>query len=152
MKRIIAFFSVGVIGFVVDAGCLSLLISQAGLDPLPARCLSFPPAVFVTWALNRLLVFVSTANTMKRRVQEYGRYFLIQLIGVLINFGIFSLLISGNFVFRSYPVVALAVASLVAMVWNFLGARFLVFGHATGSGVPGEPDSATDIDTKRPRM
>ncbi len=127
MSRLLRYVLVGGIGFLVDAGVLSWLVAAELANPVLARCLSFPPAVLVTWALNRRLVFSSSARSTAERAHEYGRYFAVQLFGALVNLGVYTLLVTHLATLRAWPVGALAAGSAVALAFNFLGARYWVF-------------------------
>jgi len=118
------FACVGAIGFVVDAGILTFLM-RLGWQPLPARLLSFPAAVATTWLLNKAWTFSSTPQRSRRG--GYVRYSGIQLVGALINLGIFTLLITVFPASRAAPWAPLAVAALVALTFNYLATRHLVF-------------------------
>jgi putative flippase GtrA len=139
VKRIPAFVVVGTIGFLVDAAALMLFIDLGGLDPYTARMLSFVFAVTATWQLNRHWTFRS--GKVHRLVREYYLYILVQVFGVLINFAIYSLCIFNSEFLEANPVLALAAGSLVAMVFNFLGAHHVVFNGWTEAGDGKRPGS-----------
>jgi putative flippase GtrA len=125
VQRIIAFAIVGSIGFVIDGGILTLAIEIFKLNPYLGRAISFPIAVTATWYLNRRWTFA--ANASARKNTEYTRYFIIQVTGAAINLGIYFLLITIVPWFALHPIVPLAIAALVAMIFNFLGAQLYVF-------------------------
>lgn len=122
-SRFLRFACVGTVGFVVDAGILTMLM-QLGWQPVLARLVSFPAAVATTWLLNKAWTFSADAASAGG---GYMRYFGIQIVGALINLGIFTLLISAFPAFLAMPWVPLAAASLVALVFNYLATRHLVF-------------------------
>ncbi len=126
-ERVARFGVVGGTGFLVDAGVLMVLLSMGWANPYIARCFSFPPAVLVTWLLNRCFVFESHADSLRAKGREYGRYFAVQFLGVLINFAVYSVCIFLFSFFRDWPILALAAGSGVAMVFNFIGAGYWVF-------------------------
>jgi putative flippase GtrA len=122
---LLPFLVVGTVGFSVDAIALALLTHGAGLGPYVARVLSFVVAVSATYALNRAWSFRTRASA--RRGPEYARYLAVQIGGVVINFACFALCIELWALFAAYPVLALAVGSIVAMAWNYAGARLFTF-------------------------
>ena len=124
-KGFSAFAVVGGIGFIVDASILAILVHGYGWGDYTARVVSFSVAVTVTWWLNRHYVF-SAQKTLNRR-SEYSRYLSVQLIGMAINFLIYSLCIASSQTMDQWPVLALAVGSAVALFFNYLGARLFVF-------------------------
>lgn len=119
------FLVVGSIGFMVDGGMMMLLEAQVGWSPLLARMLSFPLAVTVTWLLNRIWTF--KRRTQRAAAGQYALYFLIQLGGLAINFSVFALLISSVAWFADHSIVALALGSVLAMVFTFACSTRFVF-------------------------
>ncbi len=119
------FVVVGGIGFVVDASILATLVHGYDWGDYTARLASFAVAVTVTWALNRAYSFAGQETTDKR--QEYSRYLAVQLAGMAINFAIYSLCIISSELMDQWPVLALAVGSAVALIFNYVGARLFVF-------------------------
>lgn len=117
------FALVGVLGFAIDAGMFWLL--SHSLAQLTARALAFIPATLATWALNRRAVFRSERQGRRALLQEYLRYLLVQGLGIALNFGTFVLCLrwGGN------ALLALLLGSGIAMLFNFTGAKLLVFGR-----------------------
>jgi putative flippase GtrA len=120
-----AFVVVGGIGFIVDASILATLVHGYNWGDYTARLMSFAIAVTATWFLNRSYVFAA-ARTHNRR-SEYTRYLAVQGIGMAINFLVYSLCIISNPLMDQWPVLALAVGSVVALAFNYAGARIFVF-------------------------
>ena len=134
-EEIFRFGLVGVCGFVVDGGLLLILVTEFGTDPLRARGVSFPIAVFTTWLINRRFTFDIAPGSAKSKVSEYSRYLLVQLTGAAVNLAVYGLLLIFIPTFWRMPLLALAIAAGFALAINYLGARFLVFGR----GGPAEP-------------
>ncbi len=124
-----AFVVVGTVGFVVDASILATLVHGYQWGDYTARLVSFAFAVTVTWLLNRSYVFAST-RTHNRR-SEYTRYLTVQGMGIAINFLVYSLCIASYPLMDQWPVLALAVGSAVALIFNYAGARVFVFTGET---------------------
>ena len=126
--RLIKFGIVGSIGFITDAGILSLLVYLLEADPYLARGISFPIAVTVTWYFNRCVTFAMPASTDKKR--EWGLYFIVNSIGAGINFLIYSVLLYSIEFMYNNPIAALAVASIIALFFNYYSSKILVFKQA----------------------
>jgi putative flippase GtrA len=124
-KGLPAFIVVGGIGFIVDAGILAILVHGYGWGDYTARGISFAVAVTVTWYLNRRFVFAD-GRTGNRKT-EYTRYLGVQGTGMAINFLVYSLCIATNEMMDTWPVLALAVGSAVALIFNYAGSRLFVF-------------------------
>jgi putative flippase GtrA len=118
------FAVVGAIGFAVDAAVLQLLVSLAGWSPFAARAVSFPAALTATFVLNRAWTFRALRMSP---VRAYGAYGVIQSIGALLNLFVFSICLLAVPALYERPIVALAIGSGVAMLFNFYASRLLVF-------------------------
>jgi putative flippase GtrA len=118
LARLMRFVGVGGIGFAVDAGVLTLLVEVAHVPLLSARLVSFTCASFVTWLLNRLLVFgdrrrSDTAAAYGNR-EEYLRYMAVQITGALTNLLVFFAVTWLAPSWALHVVVPLAIGSIVA--------------------------------------
>ena len=120
------FFIVGTFGFLVDALTLVWLL-EINWPIFPARMASFASAVSVTWYLNRMWTFNQPALVKSTLVQQYGYYLTIQVIGAGINIGIFFLVIYWFPKAGSQPLIPLALGSLVAMGFNYVLAKKVVY-------------------------
>lgn len=86
MVDLTRFATVGAVGFVVDGGILTLMMSR-GHAPFESRLVSFTFAVTATWALNRTWTFSRTRR--KERWREYLAYVVTQVVGAGLNLGVF---------------------------------------------------------------
>lgn len=127
--RFLRFVVVGGIGFLTDAAVLSLLTSWAGWHPLRARLLSFLCAVTATWWLNRHYTF-NEPRVAQHKSREYSRYLIVQGFGAALNYAVFAVAIVSLPVLKRYPVLPLALGSVVAMFFNYFGMRWWVFPSA----------------------
>ncbi len=118
------FLSVGAFGFLLDVSVFQALF-MLGYGPIAARIVSSGAAITLTWYLNRRHVF-RTAQT-SRSGPEYARYVVIQSGGLAVNFGVYLALLNSVQVLREVPVLALCGGALVAITFNFLGARYWAF-------------------------
>jgi putative flippase GtrA len=118
------FAMVGAVGFVVDGGLLQALV-WSGWGPIAARLVSFPAAVLATWALNRSITF--------RGLDEgpwwssLARYVAVSLLGTAVNFGVYTSLVLGSAAMAAQPIVPFAVASVIALAFNYLGSKHFAF-------------------------
>lgn len=118
------FAVVGTVGFAVDAGVLQLLVGLAGWSPFAARVVSFPAALTATFVLNRAWTFGALRMPP---VRAYGAYGVIQTLGAALNLCVFSICLLAVPALYQRPVIALAIGSVVAMIFNFYASRRLVF-------------------------
>lgn len=135
-RQIFAFALVGVIGFAIDAGVLTVLVSMLGLSPYRARAISFALAVFGTWLINRHWTFRAARRMPKSLGTEYMRYLFVQSLGAASNLCVFAFAIARHPELIRYPVIPLAIGAAVGLAVNFVGSRMWVFAdHSTRSQV-----------------
>jgi putative flippase GtrA len=118
------FLSVGALGFLLDVSVFQVLF-MFGYGPIASRIVSAGAAITLTWYLNRRHVF-RTAQ-ISRSGPEYARYVVSQSGGLAVNFAVYLALLDGVQVLREVPVLALCGGALVAITFNFLGARYWAF-------------------------
>ncbi len=118
------FLSVGALGFLLDVSVFQTLF-MFGYGPIASRIVSAGAAITLTWYLNRRHVF-RTAQT-SRSGPEYARYLVIQSAGLVVNLGVYLAILNSVQALREVPVVALCGGALVAIAFNFLGARYWAF-------------------------
>lgn len=119
------FAIIGAIGFVVDGGILTVLNSVYGVDLLFSRLASYSVAVTVTWYLNRHQTF--SENKDRRAALEWGRYAAVNSIGALLNMSIFFSLVHQFQRMAEMPLLPLAIAASIALIFNFLTSKHIVF-------------------------
>ena len=123
----LTFSAIGVVGFLVDGGVLQALVSLAGMSPYQARFVSFPIAVFVTWALNRRFTFASADGPSMSGWASFIRYLAFSLVGIAVNLAVYLSLLYAVDAFRALPIIPLAIASVAALFVNYFGAKHFSF-------------------------
>ena len=114
-KRFASYTTVGIVGFIVDAGVLSALVHVWAWPHYWARALSFSAAVTVTWALNRRWVFARTHDATR----EYGAYLSVQAVGACINLGTYALAILALPWLARVPVLPLLAGAALGFAFNY---------------------------------
>lgn len=135
--RFIRFTIVGTIGAGVDFGTFNLLVSVGHLHPVLASVCSFIAAVTSNFVWNRFWTYPdSRTKPVFRQVAEFA---LVNLIGLSIRTPIFTFLESRlGYWLAPYPLplgavfwghnLALAVAVVVVLFWNFYVNRYWTYG------------------------
>lgn len=118
------FCAVGAVGFLADV-LLAVALVATGMSPLLARGLAIPPALFVTFTLNRQWSFSHAAGGHYFR--QLAAYLVTQSFGAGCNMVIFMLALSMLPEPFDAPAPSIVLASGAALVVNYLGSRFLVF-------------------------
>lgn len=122
MTRFLRFLVIGAIGFVADAGMLGALLVSTPLGVYSARLVSIAFALLVTWLLNRLITFGPSSRHV---AVEGARYGGVGIASSAVNYLAYSAFL---WAMPDTPIiVALALASVVALAFSFLGYSRLVF-------------------------
>lgn len=125
-RQFLKFSFVGGVGFVVDAGSLTVLTREGGLDPVTARLLSmFVFGMTTTWLLNRSLTF--RGHTGGSIFGEYLRFALANLLGNSLNFAIHTALVETVPVVHAVPALGAVAGTAVGLVFNFTTSKYFVF-------------------------
>ena len=126
LQRFASFTTVGIVGFIVDAGILSALVHVWEWPHYAARALSFAAAVTVTWSLNRRWVFARTNDATR----EYGAYLGVQAIGAFLNLGTYVVTILFFPSLARVPVLPLTVGAAVGFFFNYSALARWVYAAA----------------------
>ena len=134
------FSLVGALNTFVDLGVLNLLIIisnvAAGFTFLAFKGASFIVAVINSYFWNKFWTFksqaVATAEPNKKTGVEFIQFLVVSVIGLFINVGIAGLVVNivgplGGLDIRVWANVGAITATAAALIWNFLGYKYLVF-------------------------
>src|SRR5512135_1041483 len=89
-KRFAKFLAVGITGFIVDFGVFNLLYKALNFNPVLAQAISFTLAAINNFLWNRYWTYPDSRS--KPILRQFGQFFLLSVIGLLIRTPIFSLL------------------------------------------------------------
>lgn len=124
----VRFAVVGVMNTLVDLGAFYLLARIPGMHEVAAKGLSYFLGICNSFLWNKNWTF--NAAKSKRGWREFAIFLLVNLPPLFVNVFVFGLLgiwlESGVWYVRLPKAFA---AAVVAMVWNFLGSRYLAFRH-----------------------
>jgi putative flippase GtrA len=112
----------GAVAFGVDSAVTLLLTRLIGVPVLFARLAAIALAMVASWLINRTITFPVAGPPA---LSEFTRFAAVAWMAAALNYAIFAgvLFIAPTF----HPVAAIAIASLVAMTFSYLGMRFSVF-------------------------
>ena len=131
LPKQLAWFGIGgFIGFVVDAGVVQLLVSEASADPYVGRLFSFLCAATATWVFNRTFTFHKRGHYTL--FGEWARYIAAMTGGFAVNYATYVLVVYFSHFVQAWPAIGVAAGSLPGSLVNFLGARQWVFSDAAG--------------------
>lgn len=127
------FLIVGGLNFLIDLGILNLLINltdiSSGGGYSAFKASSFLVAVINSYFLNKYWTFKVSGVP---KTGEFIKFFTINLIGFGINVGTASLVVNvigapGGISDKLWASAGAAIASMVGLIWNFIGMKFVVF-------------------------
>jgi len=117
------FALVGAVGFVVDALVLYAILAVFAHAVLAARVPSFLVAATVTWWLHRAFTFAHGDHDAPM-LRQWIAFVITNAAGNALNIIVYGVLVTlAGFT----PIVALAIASIIAAAVNYLSSRHLVF-------------------------
>src|SRR5213593_2010571 len=124
---------VGGLNFLLDIGVLNLLIAITGISrggyANGFKATSFLVALVWSFAWNKFWTFSSASTTEAGR--QFVKFFVVSAVGLLINVTAFSLINNNSGWYheavsaRAWVNIAAVGASITAIVWNFLGYKFV---------------------------
>lgn len=117
------FFVSGAIAFSVDALMLLVMTKVFGLGPFVGRLIAICFALVASWQCHRRFTFV-----VKKRatLAEFLAFAAVAWTSAAVNYGLYSAILLAWP--TTAPLVALFLASLLAMFVSYAGMRFGVFG------------------------
>ncbi len=117
------FGSVGAGGFCVDVACVYALRGALGL--YGAGMVAYFVAASANWAVNRFWTFRDRVHRAAH--VQWLRFLAVNLIGFMLNRGVYSWLIATEPLARANPVLAVAAGAMSGFLVNFLLSRAVVF-------------------------
>lgn len=124
-RQFLLFAIAGTIGFLVDAAVVTALVQFGGMNPYLGRLLSFVCAVAATFAFNRRFTFPDGARSTLAR--QAAQYLLAMSAGFAVNYGSYAWLVYSVELVRNWPVIGVAVGSVLGMFVNFASSKWWVF-------------------------
>lgn len=124
IRQITLFGLAGTIGFLVDVFLLYLSRDYLGL--YFSRVFSFSFSAIVTWVINRTFTFVGIRSTLLLH-KEFISYFLLMLIGGLVNYLVYVVCIFFSVTVHEFPFIAVALGCIAGMSINFFTSKYLIF-------------------------
>jgi len=142
--RFLRFLVVGTIGAVVDFGTFNLLTYGLHLNAIVSSVISFIAAVFSNFMWNRYWTYPDSRS--KPIHHQMVQFLLVSLIGLGIRTPLFAWLervlirLAGNLLLPNFLTpsflghnVALAIAIVVVMLWNFFANRFWTYSDVAAT-------------------
>jgi putative flippase GtrA len=125
LPQFIRFAIVGCIGFGVDVGVLYFVLYELDFGHYSGRVISYLAAATATWFLNRNFTFMHARS--ENRSREWARFVVLNTIGGMVNYLVYSVYISLHGMSMSAPAIGVAAGSLAGMIVNFLVSKHFAF-------------------------
>jgi putative flippase GtrA len=129
VTRFVKFSGIGVVSFAIDVLAFKATLSL-GVSPYGARVVSFLVATTAAWWLNRTFTFHDAGSDRWER--QWARFMAANLVGGVVNYAVFAVMIATWPIALAYPVLALAAGSVSGVFFNFTAYRRYVFRTETG--------------------
>lgn len=124
--RLLSFGAVGATGLIVDTA-VYLGLQTVGLGHLPARFLSFWPAVTWNWRLNRVITF--SDRPTRRPMGQWARFAVASGVGLLTKVGSYAVLTAFVPPFSERRLLALFAGVVLGSAVNFATSTRLVYAQ-----------------------
>lgn len=118
-RQLFRFAMVGVVGTAVHYSILLVAVELLHLSPVVGAGAGFFTGLIASYILNRAWTF-DTRPAFGRGLATYS---LVCIIGFAINVSIVALAVAMGV----HYMVGQVIATPIAMLWNFLGSRLIVF-------------------------
>lgn len=119
------FAGTAIIGFLIEAGTLTLLTTGLGMGVYVARVPAFLVKVSLTWLINRHGAFARRRS--QNWILEFLRYTGSQATGALSNFVVYAIALWSWPSLKAVPAAALGIGAIVGFCVNYTLAHFFVF-------------------------
>lgn len=134
MGEFLRFGVVGTLGFLIDTAVLYAALSL-GAGLYLGRVLSYVTAASANWALNRVWTFREADRGLRGR--QWSMFLLVNLLGFVVNYSVYILLVTFWPVAFSHPVIAVAAGAVAGLGGNFLLSRRFVFQKPRTGSITG---------------
>lgn len=119
VRDFLRFATVGAVATAAHYAVLIALVQFGGVDPVTATVCGFAVGAVVSYTLNRRYTFAVRPAYMR----GFLKFAIVIGIGAVLNAAIVALFIRVGL----HYMVAQVIATLVVLIWNFAGARLIVF-------------------------
>jgi putative flippase GtrA len=123
LAQFLRFGVVGALGFCVDTA--TVYATRAWLGLYGAGMAAYLVAASFNWILNRIWTFRGRNNGRMHR--QWLAFLGANLVGFVLNRGVYALLVTVSPLCAAWPVLAVAAGSVTGLFSNFTLSRRLVF-------------------------
>ncbi len=131
LSELFRFGLVGTAGFFFDIAVLRLYmllvgdLFSPGDSPYWGQAVAWFFAATFTWWLNRQFTFRNHERT--NPFKQWAHFLVVNASGGIANYVVYAALVALVPIFHTWPAAAVALGTLVGLVFNYTGSRRLVF-------------------------
>lgn len=118
-RQFLRFAAVGAVATSAHFVVLIALTELAGVHPVAATTCGFAAGAIVSYTLNRRYTFEVRPDFAR----GFAKFAVLIAIGAVLN----AAIVAGLMHLGLYYLIAQVIATSLVLIWNFIGARFLVF-------------------------
>jgi putative flippase GtrA len=119
VRDFLRFATVGAVATAAHYAVMIVLTELGGMDPVVATVCGFAVGAVVSYTLNRRYTFAVRPAYMR----GFLKFAIVIGIGAVLNAAIVAFFIE----FGLHYMIAQVIATGVVLIWNFAGARLIVF-------------------------
>ncbi|HYD87855.1 MAG TPA: GtrA family protein [Vitreimonas sp.] len=120
VRQIGRFAVVGVIATAVHYAVMVALVEIGRVTPVAATTIGYGFGIVVSYTLNRRFTFQARGTPVAK---SFAKFVVLYGVGAFLN----GAIVGGLIAVGAHYLLAQVVATGLVLVWNFLGARYVVF-------------------------
>lgn len=120
VRQIGRFAVVGAIATAVHYAIMIALVEIGHVTPVLATTIGYGVGIIVSYTLNRRFTFEARGTPVAK---SFAKFVVLYGVGALLN----GAIVGGLIAVGVYYLVAQVIATGLVLIWNFLGARYVVF-------------------------
>lgn len=120
VRQIGRFAIVGIIATAVHYAIMVALVETGRVAPVIATTIGYGFGIVVSYALNRRFTFAAQGTPVAK---SFAKFVVLYGVGAVLN----GAIVGGLIALGAYYLLAQVIATGLVLIWNFLGARYVVF-------------------------
>ncbi|MBQ4116484.1 MAG: GtrA family protein [Clostridia bacterium] len=123
-KEVISYLFFGVLTTAVDFVSYYILTRFLSLDEGFSNVLAQFLAIIFAYVTNKLFVFEDKTNTIKSLIIQFGKFFSLRLVTLVLNTVLFVIMIDKMGI---NDIVTKAIVSVIVIILNYVFSKLIVF-------------------------
>ena len=123
-KEVISYLFFGVLTTAVDFVSYYILTRFLSLDEGFSNVLAQFLAIIFAYVTNKLFVFEDKTNTIKSLIIQFGKFFSLRLVTLVLNTVLFVIMIDKMGI---NDIVTKAIVSVIVIILNYVFSKLIIF-------------------------